>query len=265
LTDIDGPDRRDQNKAAAAASAVQDRTAQGAQVVKENASGVAGTAKQQAAGVAGEARSQAKDLAGQVRGQLREQAQSRTHSLASGLHRVSDELMEMSRNAPSGSGVAGAVRQVAKRGDQVASRIESRGPEGLLGDLQDFARRKPGVFLAGAALAGFAVARAGKGISAAGSDGGDSGGRYSDESLRGGQYSDEGLGAGGGDTGALSESSRAGLGQPDPLDTYGQSQPPHYTPGYGSGEPPGPVATPHTPPAYPRSRDEDGNPPAQGS
>ncbi|MEV4682985.1 hypothetical protein [Streptomyces kurssanovii] len=255
MTDIDGPDRRDQNKAAAAASAVQDRTAQGAQVVKENASGVAGTAKQQAAGVAGEARSQAKDLAGQVRGQLREQAQSRTHSLAAGLHRVSDDLMEMSRNAPSGSGVAGAVRQIAKGGDQVASRIESRGPEGLLGDLQDFARRKPGVFLAGAALAGFAVARAGKGISAAGSGDGGPGGPYGDEGIR----------PGGADTDALSESSRAGLGQPDPLDTYGQSQPPHYTPGYGSGEPPGPVATPHTPPAYPRSRDEDGYPPAQGS
>ncbi|WP_208545535.1 hypothetical protein [Streptomyces sp. Tu 2975] len=255
MTDIDGPDRRDQNKAAAAASAVQDRTAQGAQVVKENASGVAGTAKQQAAGVAGEARSQAKDLAGQVRVQLREQAQSRTHSLAAGLHRVSDDLMEMSRNARSESGVAGAVRQIAKGGDQVASRIESRGPEGLLGDLQNFARRKPGVFLAGAALAGFAVARAGKGMSAGGSYNGGSEGRYGDESLT----------AGGADTDALSESSRAGLGQPDPLDTYGQSQPPHYTPGYGSGEPPGPVAAPHTPPAYPRSRDEDGNPPAQGS
>jgi hypothetical protein len=256
LTDIDGPDRRDQNKAAAAASAVQDRTAQGAQVVKENASGVAGTAKQQAAGVAGEARTQAKDLAGQVRGQLREQAQSRTHSLASGLHQVSDDLMEMSRNARSGSGVAGAVRRIAKGGDQVASRIESRGPEGLLGDLQDFARRKPGMFLAGAALAGFAVARAGKGISAAGSGDGGTGDSYG---------GDERLGSGRADTDALSESSRAGLGQPDPLDTYGQSQPPHYTPGYGSGEPPGPVATPHTPPAYPRSRDEGGNPPGQGS
>ncbi|MGV2922065.1 hypothetical protein RMO59_40120, partial [Streptomyces alfalfae] len=44
-----------------------------------------------------------------------------------------------------------------------------RGPDGLVSDLQDFARRKPGVFLAGAALAGFVAARAGKGVSAAGS------------------------------------------------------------------------------------------------
>lgn len=252
MTDIDGPDRRDQNKAATSASAVQDRKAQGAQVVKENASGVAGTAKQQAAGVAGEARTQAKDLMGQVRLQLREQAQSRSHSLASGLHRMSDDLMEMSRNARSGSGVAGAVRQIAKGGDQVATRIESRGPEGLVGDLQDFARRKPGAFLAGAALAGFAVARAGKGVNAAHGDG--------DGSYGG----DERLGSARTDTGALSASSRAGMGQPDPMDTYGQSQPPHYTPGYGSMEPPGPVATPPSPPAYPRSRDEGGNPPVQG-
>lgn len=260
MSDIDGPDRRDQNQTAGAASAAQEKAAQGTEVVTERASSVAGTAKQQAAGVAGEARSQARDLAGQVRGQLRDQAQSQTHSLAANLQRVSDDLREMSSSARPGSAAAKAVRQVADGGGRVASRLESRGPEGLLSDIEGFARRRPGVFLAGAALAGFAVARAGKGVSAAGSDGGgrsDPGAEpYGDRPAE--RLAPAGVAAGD----ARSESSRAGLGQPDPLDTYGQSQPPHYTPGSARGEP-GPV-TPHTPPAYPRSRD-DGIPPVQGS
>jgi hypothetical protein len=261
LSDIDGPDRRDQNKTAAAASAAQEKAAQGTEVVTEHASSVAGTAKQQAAGVAGEARSQVRDLAGQVRGQLRDQAQSQTHSLAANLQRVADDLKEMSSSARPGSAAAKAVRQVADGGGRVASRLENRGPEGLLSDIEGFARRRPGVFLAGAALAGFAVARAGKGVSAAGSDGG--GRSASGGEPYGGDRPAERpapAGVAAGDT--RSASSRAGFGQPDPLDTYGQSQPPHYTPGSAGGEP-GPV-TPHTPPAYPRSRD-DGIPPVQGS
>ncbi|MEW2632618.1 hypothetical protein AB0903_13380 [Streptomyces sp. NPDC048389] len=263
MSDIDGPDRRDQNKTAAAASAAQEKAAQGTEVVTEHASSVAGTAKQQAAGVADEARSQARDLTGQVRGQLRDQAHSQTHSLAANLQQVSDDLKEMSSNARSGSAAAKAVRQVADGSGRVASRLESRGPEGLLSDLGDFARRRPGVFLAGAALAGFAVARAGKGVQAAGS-GSDGGGRSaSGAEPSGADRPAEHLapaGVASGDT--RSESSRAGFGQPDPLDTYEQSQPPHRTPGSAGGDS-GPV-TPHTPPAYPRSRD-DGAPPVQGS
>lgn len=260
MSDIDGPDRRDQNRTAAAAGAVQEKAAQGAEVVTEHASSVAGTAKQQAAGVAGEARSQARDLAGQVRGQLRDQAHSQTHSLAANLQRASDDLREMSGSARPDSAAANVVRRLADGGGRVASRLEDRGPEGLLSDLEDFARRRPGVFLAGAALAGFAVARAGKSVSAAGSDGGS---RSPGAEPYGAERPAERLepaGVGAGET--RFESSSAGVGQPDPLGTYGQSQPPHHTPGSARGEP-GPVA-PHTPPTYPRSRD-DGNPPVQGS
>ncbi|MFF3290833.1 hypothetical protein [Streptomyces sp. NPDC003023] len=265
MSDIDGPDRRDQNKTAAASSAVQEKAAQGAEVVTEQASSVAGTAKRQAAGVAGEARSQAKDLAGQVRVQLHDQAQSQTNSLAANLHRVSDDLMEMSRAARSGSGAAGVVRQIADGGGRVATRLETRGPDGLISDLQDFARRKPGVFLAGAALAGFAVARAGKGVSAAGSGGSDRDAIGRDDGT--GAYGADGgtarlAPAGTGTAETRPQPSRAGYGQPDPLEKYGQSQPPHYTPGHERDT--GPAET-HTPPAYPRSRDQDRYPPTQGS
>ncbi|MEU9980899.1 hypothetical protein [Streptomyces sp. NPDC050856] len=248
MSDIEGPGRRDPNKAAAVAGTVQDKAAQGAGLVGEKAADVAGTAKEQAGNVAGEATAQVRDLAGEVRSQLQEQARSQTRNLAENVRRLADELREMSDNGKPGSTAAGVVRQIADGGHQVASRVESRGPDGLLDDLRGFARRRPGMFLAGAALAGFAVARAGKGVSAAGSgDGGDGGER---------RDTDRPVPA----TGAIpagGEPTTPGSGyvEPDPLDVYGQSQPPHYTPGgQGLGTPPptAPPPPPTSPPsAYP--------------
>jgi hypothetical protein len=56
----------------------------------------------------------------------------------------------------------------------MAERLESGGLEGALSDLQTFARRRPGVFLLGAAATGFAVGRLLRGAQAANADGGSS-------------------------------------------------------------------------------------------
>ncbi len=133
----------------------------------EKAGAVAGTARDQMSDVAGEATARARDVAGELRENLQEQARAQTDRLAENVRRLADELQDMSDGDRSGSSAARAVRQVADGGHQAASRIQSRGPEGLVGDLQDFARRRPGAFLAGAALLGFATARIGKGIKSA--------------------------------------------------------------------------------------------------
>lgn len=59
------------------------------------------------------------------------------------------------------------VRHLADGGERIADQLHEHGPEGFLDEVKEFARRKPGLFLAGAALAGFAVSRTGKGIKAA--------------------------------------------------------------------------------------------------
>ncbi|WP_219689037.1 hypothetical protein, partial [Streptomyces anatolicus] len=170
MSDFQGTSRADQSKPAAVAQTAQAKAGEGAGLVGDKATEVAGTAREQAAEVAQEATAQARDLVGEVRDQLQDQARSQTRRLAENVRRLAGELQEMSESGKPDSSVSGVVRQIADGGHQVASRLEERGPDGLIGDLQDFARRRPGVFLAGAALAGFAVARAGKGISAAGSD-----------------------------------------------------------------------------------------------
>ncbi|MGI5479982.1 hypothetical protein [Streptomyces lavendofoliae] len=171
MSGFEEPGRRDQSTPGAVARTAQEKAAESAGMVGDKAAEVAGTAKEQVAGLTQEATAQARDLVGELRGQLRDQAHSQTQRLAENVRRLSDELREMSENGKPDSGVGGVVRQISDGGRQVADRLEQRGPDGLVGDLQDFARRRPGVFLAGAALAGFVVARAGKGVSAAGSSG----------------------------------------------------------------------------------------------
>ncbi|MFF1461934.1 hypothetical protein [Streptomyces sp. NPDC058330] len=228
MSDFDGSNRLGSKASEAVPPAVRDKAGEGAGLVSDKAGEVAGTAKDQVSDVAGEATARARDVAGELREQLREQARTQTERLAENVRRLSDELRDMSDSDRNGSSAARAVRQVADGGHQVASRIEHRGPEGLVGDLQDFARRRPGAFLAGAALLGFATARIGKGVKSA--DGGATGGRPAPAS--GGQ--DRPRSAAGDD------------GYPSPS--------PGATPPYGGSAPaPGPVprVDPYTDPRQP--------------
>ncbi|MFJ8649463.1 hypothetical protein ACIRNI_25485 [Streptomyces sp. NPDC093546] len=238
MSDFQGTSSSGQDRSAAVAKTAQDKASEGAGLVGEKATEVVGTAKEHAAEVAHQATTQARDLMGELRDQLQGQAQSQTHRLAENVRRLADELREMSESGKPDSSASGVVRQIADGGHQVASRLEQRGPDGLISDLQDFARRRPGVFLAGAALAGFVVARAGKGISAAGSS------ATSGSGAEGGQHQ-------------IPSSSQAGY------ETQAQFQPP-VAPGYGqppAAAPPTapPPPAPAAPPPYP------GQAPTQGS
>ncbi|MBT2439448.1 hypothetical protein J7E93_04780 [Streptomyces sp. ISL-36] len=249
MSDFQDRSRPEPSRSEAVARTAQDKASEGAGLVGDKAAEVAGTAKEQAANVAGEAKAQARDLVGEVREQLQGQAHSQTRSLAQNVRRLADELREMSENGKPESSAAGVVRQLADGGRQVADRIEQKGPEGLVGDLQDFARRRPGVFLAGAALAGFAAARVGKGVSAAGSAGSGTGQGASGQ----GRVPPRPASPPHAQTAVGGTDARQARYE-DPLDTYGQSQPPHMTPSYGQvpTTPPGPsvTAAPPNPPPH---------------
>lgn len=249
MSDFHGSNRPDQSTPAAAAHTAQEKAAEGARLVSGQAAEVAGTAKEQAANVAGEAKAQAQDLVSEVRTQLQDQAQTQTKRLATNVRRLADELQEMSENGKPESSTAGAVRKIADGGHQVAARLENRGPDGLFSDLQNYARRRPGVFLAGAALAGFAVARLGKDVKAAGS--GDSGSASGPTSgygdTRTGQFPPD-YGEADYPVATPTPAPRATGYATDPLDSYGQSQPPHVVPDYA---PDPPTVRPPSPPVPP--------------
>ncbi|MFE2914800.1 hypothetical protein [Kitasatospora indigofera] len=222
---------RHPDAASSAARRVQDKAGEGAQVVADNAAEVAGTAKEQASQVVGEVGAQARDLLSEARGQLQEQARAQTGRLAGNVRQLADELRDMAGRGKPDSTATTAVAQIADGGHRVADHLDRRGPDGLLEDVQDFARRRPGLFLAGAALAGFALGRTGKGVAAAGGSSGTSGGTPE----HGSEYPlPVPVTSPTAATAPVVPPAPAADVVPSPYDDgYGQSRPPHLTAAHG--------------------------------
>jgi hypothetical protein len=126
--------------------------------------GVAQTTKSEAANVAAEAKSSAKDLLGQAKQGLSSQAGTQQQKAAEGIRTISSQLQSMA-DAPEQQGVASdLIRQAAQRSESVASWLEHKEPGDLLGEVQRFARNRPGTFLLLAAGAGVLAGRLTRGL-----------------------------------------------------------------------------------------------------
>jgi hypothetical protein len=121
---------------------------------------LAGTVRQQADQVKGELRGQARAMLDETRGQLESQADVQATRVARALVQVGSQAVALSEGRPEQAGpLVDYAEQAAGWLDDTASYIEERGIEGLATDVVDFARRRPAVFLAGAAVLGFGVGR----------------------------------------------------------------------------------------------------------
>jgi hypothetical protein len=121
---------------------------------------LAGTVRTQADEVKGELTGQARALLDETRGQLQTQADVQATRVARALFQVGSQAVALSEGRPEQAGpLVDYAEQAAGWLDDTASYIEERGLEGLATDVVDFARRRPAVFLAGAAVLGFGVGR----------------------------------------------------------------------------------------------------------
>jgi hypothetical protein len=127
--------------------------------------------KGQAGDVVHEATGQARDLLGEARAGLQGQASSQQAKAAAGLRSLGDELGRMADSSEQGGLAADLVRQVSGRTSTVAGWLEDREPGDLLSEVANFARRKPGTFLALAAGAGVLAGRLTRGLKDAPSGG----------------------------------------------------------------------------------------------
>ena len=135
---------------------------------KEATGQVASTATEQAKDVALETKRQAKDLIGQAGTQVTEQAGAQKEKAVGGLRSIADELRSMAEGNGAQSGMAGDLaRQAAEKAQEFAGWLDQRDPGSLLDEIRQLARRKPGAFLVGAALAGVAAGRLTRGAVAA--------------------------------------------------------------------------------------------------
>lgn len=134
---------------------------------------VAGTAAEQAANVAQEVKAQARDLVGEARGQVQDQARTGQQKAAEGIRALSQELREMADGPQQSGTVSEVARQASERADRLAEWLGQREPGDLLEEVRSFARRRPGAFLLGAAIAGVVVGRLTRGaVDAARADSG---------------------------------------------------------------------------------------------
>ncbi|HKS51590.1 MAG TPA: hypothetical protein VJS67_06940 [Pseudonocardiaceae bacterium] len=128
------------------------------QTVADAGSHLAQTAADQAKDIAAQTRQQAESLLQQGRQQLHDQTVFQQQKVALRLTTVADELRELAHHTSSDS-MGEWTRQGADQLHQFASWLHDREPDELLEQVRSFARRRPGAFLLGAALAGVVAGR----------------------------------------------------------------------------------------------------------
>lgn len=124
--------------------------------------GVAQQAKDQAKNLAHEAKDQTKKVAEQARdhvqnlvSQQKDQAADRLGSLAGALREAGNKLNEGEQGGDFGRYADRAAEQV----ERLSTYLRDNDLRGFVRDTENFARRRPEVFLGGALLAGLALAR----------------------------------------------------------------------------------------------------------
>jgi hypothetical protein len=208
---------------------------------------VAGTAMEQAGQVASTAKEQAGQLVEQTRTQLTQQVTSQRDTAVGALRSMSDEFQNMAEQCGQGGPATQLVRQGAGITGEVASFLEEREPGQLLDEVRSLARRRPGTFLLGAAVAGMLAGRLTRGAISANRSDDDGGSSYPGQS---GGYQ-PGIGTAsysGGYAGGMAEPvttpsygtmppPAAGMATPPPLldEPYAGQPPAGYSPGSVSG------------------------------
>lgn len=148
------------------------------QQAKDGARHVAEVGKDEARNVAQETGQQAKELWEQTRSQLLDQSAQQQTRVAQGLRSLSQELSGMARQSEQQGVASDLAHQASQRIGDVAGWLDQRDPGSLVTELKQFARQRPGAFLATAAVIGLVGGRLSRGLVAehqeqAGDDRGD--------------------------------------------------------------------------------------------
>lgn len=116
-------------------------------------------AKERARDVAHEASDRTRGLVDRTRNELGSQVASQQQHLAGGLRALGDELSQMSSGTHDPGYATDLVQRAGEATGHVAQWFEEREPGDVLHEVEDFARRRPGVFILMAAGAGLLVGR----------------------------------------------------------------------------------------------------------
>jgi hypothetical protein len=126
---------------------------------KELARQAGGEARQ----VAQEAKHELRTLTEQGRQELKSQAEAQTQRASQNLRTWSDQTRALAAGRPDEAGpLAGYVQNVSGKLSGWADNLDRQGFDGMVAQVQGFARRRPAAFIGLCVVAGFAVSRVGK-------------------------------------------------------------------------------------------------------
>jgi hypothetical protein len=138
---------------------------------REAARAVRQDAAEQARQVAGTAKEQTRTVMSNVGETVRHQVNDQKSKAAQSLRSLSEEMASMSSERD--DAFAGLMSEASTRVGTFSTWVEQREPQDIVRSVEDFARRRPVVFLAGAALAGALTGRLTRGMISGGSNGTD--------------------------------------------------------------------------------------------
>lgn len=131
---------------------------------------VASVATGQAKQVASEAGQQAQALMAEAKSELMDHASSQQKRVAEQLHGLSQELSLMASKSEQDGLATSLAQQASQQISTVANWVSDREPGSLVTELKDFARNKPGMFLAVAGGVGLLAGRMTRGAKAGAPD-----------------------------------------------------------------------------------------------
>jgi hypothetical protein len=113
--------------------------------------------------VAQEAKHELRSLTEQGRQELKSQAEAQTERASQNLRTLSDQTRALAEGRPDEAGpLAGYVQGVSGKLSGWADSLDRRGFDGMVAQVQGFARRRPAAFIGLCVVAGFAVSRVGR-------------------------------------------------------------------------------------------------------
>lgn len=141
-----------------------DRAADVKDVAVDAGQHVAGVAQDELHQVGTETKRQAKDLYRETQAELAEQAATQQKRVAVGIRSLGDELGEMAGASETQGVASDLAQQAATRAAGIADWLEQRDPGSMLREVKNYAQRKPGTFIAIAAVAGILAGRLTRGV-----------------------------------------------------------------------------------------------------
>jgi hypothetical protein len=134
-----------------------------ARTAADEAKHVARTAADEAKHVVHEATDQAHRVSIDIKHRVRDEIDRQHRNVTVRVGAFAEELYTMAGQQPQ-TPARELVRTLAVRSSAFADYLDKHGPEAVVSELQEFARRHPARFIAAAVAAGFVVGRVGKGL-----------------------------------------------------------------------------------------------------